>query len=500
MLGTNNHYGSFRVLGNVSITLEGINSYNFYNRSLDLTTGIHTTSFMGNDMNTYTSLSYCSYPAKVCVYRITSNGKLPNVAVSVENRLTSPHLYKLQCGASQVRLTGVTQDGQPRGMEYDMLVRLSTGPLGMPLSSCSSNKNGTIVVTGSAYGKNMPLSSFSIIIGAGTDYDITKGTAKENYAFRGNPPGFVLDKTTALVSTRLESKLLIAHTQDYQKLMNEFHLELFDPWAKSKYPSESLEFYQLLDRYKYSASVSGIKKRDTEGDSDLKKKAGIGAFKQERPVSQFSPRPSDAGAPPTWKPVGIPDSTADSDFPKFPFPTNLPSGYTPTAAIPWSTAGTVTATGHDGKTHTLVLTATPAAQTKAVADKPTEDLAATQKTAQTLLEKRADQETILTSESLAPEQDPTPSQGDPYVESLLFDYARHLFISSSRDDSLPPNLQGIWEDKVESAWSGDYHANINLQMNHWFADQVGLGGLQTPLWNLMEKTWVRFFSIWKFHA
>jgi alpha-L-fucosidase 2 len=32
--------------------------------------------------------------------------------------------------------------------------------------------------------------------------------------------------------------------------------------------------------------------------------------------------------------------------------------------------------------------------------------------------------------------------GDPYLESLLFDYANYLFISSSRPGSLPPNLQG----------------------------------------------------------
>jgi alpha-L-fucosidase 2 len=87
---------------------------------------------------------------------------------------------------------------------------------------------------------------------------------------------------------------------------------------------------------------------------------------------------------------------------------------------------------------------------------------------------------------------PNTGQGDPYVESLLFDYARHLFISSSREDSLPPNLQGVWTDQIESAWSGDYHANINLQMNHWFADQTGIGPLQVALWKYIQDTWVRY--------
>lgn len=82
------------------------------------------------------------------------------------------------------------------------------------------------------------------------------------------------------------------------------------------------------------------------------------------------------------------------------------------------------------------------------------------------------------------------SVGDPYLESLLFDYGKYLFISSSRAGSLPPNLQGIWSEGLYAAWSGDYHANINLQMNHWTADQIGLTDLQSPLWDYMEDTWV----------
>jgi hypothetical protein len=38
--------------------------------------------------------------------------------------------------------------------------------------------------------------------------------------------------------------------------------------------------------------------------------------------------------------------------------------------------------------------------------------------------------------------------GDPYLESLLFDYANYLFVSSSRPGSLPPNLQGRWSENV----------------------------------------------------
>lgn len=84
------------------------------------------------------------------------------------------------------------------------------------------------------------------------------------------------------------------------------------------------------------------------------------------------------------------------------------------------------------------------------------------------------------------------NNGDPYLEALLVDYGRYLLISSSREGSLPANLQGRWAASQYPAWSADYHANINLQMNYWAAPQVGLGSLQQPLWDFIEQTWVPY--------
>lgn len=81
------------------------------------------------------------------------------------------------------------------------------------------------------------------------------------------------------------------------------------------------------------------------------------------------------------------------------------------------------------------------------------------------------------------------SHVDPYLESLQFDYGRYLFISSSRSGSLPPNLQGKWAYSLSNAWGADYHANINLQMNHWGVDATGIGELQSALWDYMTETW-----------
>jgi hypothetical protein len=39
-------------------------------------------------------------------------------------------------------------------------------------------------------------------------------------------------------------------------------------------------------------------------------------------------------------------------------------------------------------------------------------------------------------------------------------------ISSSRPGGLPANLQGVWNELTKPAWRGDYHSNINIQMNY----------------------------------
>jgi alpha-L-fucosidase 2 len=46
-------------------------------------------------------------------------------------------------------------------------------------------------------------------------------------------------------------------------------------------------------------------------------------------------------------------------------------------------------------------------------------------------------------------------------------------ISGSRG-SLPMGLQGLWLDGNDPDWMGDYHTDINLQMNYWLADRAGL--------------------------
>ena len=79
--------------------------------------------------------------------------------------------------------------------------------------------------------------------------------------------------------------------------------------------------------------------------------------------------------------------------------------------------------------------------------------------------------------------------GDPADNGLVdlyFQYGRYLLISSAYAQVLPPNLQGLWANTVQTPWNGDYHLNINVQMNHWPAEITNLPELHRPLIELTK--------------
>ncbi|OCB90700.1 glycoside hydrolase family 95 protein [Sanghuangporus baumii] len=78
-------------------------------------------------------------------------------------------------------------------------------------------------------------------------------------------------------------------------------------------------------------------------------------------------------------------------------------------------------------------------------------------------------------------------KGDVYLEWLLFNFGRYLLASSARG-VLPANLQGKWAIDAANPWSADYHVNINIQMNYWFAEATNLDVAQS-LFDFLEKTW-----------
>lgn len=79
---------------------------------------------------------------------------------------------------------------------------------------------------------------------------------------------------------------------------------------------------------------------------------------------------------------------------------------------------------------------------------------------------------------------------DNALAALYYQYGRYLSISSTSPDTpnaLPPNLQGLWAPQIQTPWNGDYHLNINAQMNHWGVETGNLSEYHLPFINLIKK-------------
>ena len=81
---------------------------------------------------------------------------------------------------------------------------------------------------------------------------------------------------------------------------------------------------------------------------------------------------------------------------------------------------------------------------------------------------------------------------DPALAAVLFQFGRFLLIGSSRksrgdgDPALPANLQGLWAEELQTPWNGDYHLDINVQMNYWPVETTGLSECHEPLLDFIE--------------
>jgi alpha-L-fucosidase 2 len=75
---------------------------------------------------------------------------------------------------------------------------------------------------------------------------------------------------------------------------------------------------------------------------------------------------------------------------------------------------------------------------------------------------------------------------DPWLPNCYFHFGRYLLISSTCEGLLPPNLQGLWANTIQTPWNGDYHLNINAEMNHWPCEVCNLSELHLPLIHFAE--------------
>ena len=76
---------------------------------------------------------------------------------------------------------------------------------------------------------------------------------------------------------------------------------------------------------------------------------------------------------------------------------------------------------------------------------------------------------------------------DPDLINMYFNFGRYLLVSSSRPGGMPANLQGLWADEYQTPWNGDYHTDINVQMNYWPAEVTNLADCHQPMFTLLGQ-------------
>ncbi|KAJ5527609.1 glycoside hydrolase family 95 protein-like protein [Penicillium frequentans] len=307
-------YGSYTPLANLTVEIEGLQSYTSYFRGLDLETGVHSVRF-SNGTHRFNTSIFCSEPDDVCVYQIASDSPLPAIKFGLRNNYLNSTLVTTVCVGNQLQMTGHL--AQP-GMQF-VGISQAVQP------AAAKCHEGSIILP-----EGTKDTSVAIVVGAGSNYDQTRGNRAAGFSFRGADPTAAVMKTVSTAASRSFKDIFARHVQDHRTLFSTFSLDLPGTFNSSK-----TETAQVISSYNITT-------------------------------------------------------------------------------------------------------------------------------------------------------------GDPWLESLLVDYGRYLLIGSSREKSLPANLQGRWAVDQNPAWSADYHADINIQMNYWAAPQVGLGSLQQCLWNFIEQTWVPY--------
>jgi len=76
---------------------------------------------------------------------------------------------------------------------------------------------------------------------------------------------------------------------------------------------------------------------------------------------------------------------------------------------------------------------------------------------------------------------------DPGYKVLAFNLGRYMIISSSRPNTLPANLQGVWNTFNVAPWAGNYQSNVNIQEIYWSCGPLNLNECQEPYIDWIEN-------------
>ena len=76
---------------------------------------------------------------------------------------------------------------------------------------------------------------------------------------------------------------------------------------------------------------------------------------------------------------------------------------------------------------------------------------------------------------------------EPELAETVFQMGRYLMMSCNRAGRRPANLQGIWNRNLSPPWDSDWHADMNIQMNHWLVNSANLDECHPALFRQLES-------------
>jgi alpha-L-fucosidase 2 len=232
LLGESTNFGSYSVLGNltVKLNLNGANTTG-YRRSLDLSNAVASSQFTAPKYGEIQRTYFCSFPQQACVYHIkSSSGVLPDVTVGLNNQLRVGVPTNVSAISNTLILRGLAEN-VPEAMVYDARAAV-VFPNGKTKDLAMST--GELFVTSGTSGE------LWIVVAADTNYDINAGTAAQKYSFKGVDPADKVEGTISSVEKIPYASLLKQHVQDYSALYDQASIILPDPLSSVKKPTDQI--------------------------------------------------------------------------------------------------------------------------------------------------------------------------------------------------------------------------------------------------------------------
>jgi alpha-L-fucosidase 2 len=161
---------------------------------------------------------------------------IPPFEQKLDNILVDSNLQEITCGSGHVRMRGLTQFGPPEGMRYDFIARVVSNT-----SVKTSCLNGTSILS---ILPQVGTKAVSIVFGAETNYNASKGTAEFVYSFRGEDPGSAVEDKTQRAAAKSLTQLRGTHLKDFASLTGRFELHLPDSRNSSQ-----IQTAELISRY-----------------------------------------------------------------------------------------------------------------------------------------------------------------------------------------------------------------------------------------------------------